>query len=668
MIIILELFRLAGRIELDGVEKANKDLDNLDKKGKGLGSKLGGAAKKIGKAGAVIGGAMSVVGASIGATAFPMVKAAANMQALNAQFEQVFEDLGKNAQTTIDGLGKDFGMLPNRIKPSFTQMTSMFKGLGLSTEDAMESAEDSVTLVADAAAFYDKSFEDANSALNSFIKGNYEGGESIGLFANETQLAAYASKELGLDWQNLDEAGKQLARIEYAKAMQEAAGATGQASRESEGFENVMGNLRQAWTDLMTKFGEPLLEPVIGWIQKLTEWLSQVDFQPMIDGFTILVEIVAVSIQTLVGWIESAIAWGKAWFTSNAETMNGIWTTIQTVFTQVVNFLQTAWETIQAFWKEHGEAILSNAQIIFTSIWETVKVVFEAIKQIIQTILSFVVPWVQEKLKVIQKFWDENGEQIMKAVQNAFTFIQGVIEFVMPIIQGIIKGAWKVIQSVFDTVIGVIMGLVKTFSSLLTGDFEGIREGLISIWESLWKGIKGIVSGAWGMLKGALSGLWSNFSGWFSDLKSDALQWGKNMIQGFIDGIWSMGSKVANAAKNVVDRAADFIKFWSPAKKGEGRYITHWGRNMVDGFLDGVREEESEAGNVMKNVVKRMNPSNLDINSSVWKKRFTQKENRSSQIISNQGDTIHVTVNGGNVDITEERLIKTLRRAEVLYG
>ncbi len=30
--------------------------------------------------------------------------------------------------------------------------------------------------------------------MTSFIKGNYEGGESIGLFANDTQMASYATK------------------------------------------------------------------------------------------------------------------------------------------------------------------------------------------------------------------------------------------------------------------------------------------------------------------------------------------------------------------------------------------------------------------------------------------------------------------------------------------
>lgn len=214
-----------------------------------------------------------------------LVESAASAQATNAQFEQVFGDMQSGAQQTIDGLGQSFGMLSERLKPAFTTMTSMFKGLGLDTEDAMKTAESAVTLAADAAAFYDKSYEDANSALNSFIKGNYEGGESIGLFANETQLASWATKNLKVDWKNLNEAGKQTARLKFAQAMQESAGATGQAARESESYENQLGNLRSSWDTLKAKFGAPILQPVVKGLQALSKWISNIDTDSIINKF-----------------------------------------------------------------------------------------------------------------------------------------------------------------------------------------------------------------------------------------------------------------------------------------------------------------------------------------------------------------------------------------------
>src|SRR5690625_3369337 len=206
----------------------------------------------------------------------------------------------------------------------------------------------------------------------------------------------------------------------------------------------------------------------------------------------------------------------------------------------------------------------------------------------------------------------------MKEVDNVFNFIMGVIEFIMPIVTGIIKGAWDIITAIFNTTVGVIMGIIKWFASLLTGDFEGMKEASIGIVETMWDGIKGVVAGAWKLLSGAFSGLWESISGWFSGLKDDAIEWGKNMISGFIDGIKGMAGAVGEAAGNIVKSAGDFIKFWSPSKKGEGRYIVHWGRNMIDGFLDGVKEEGTKAGAVMDGVIANMQPRNpIDIAGQV---------------------------------------------------
>lgn len=265
------------------VDKLDRnDLNGLEKETKTTNKAMDTLKKNVMAVGIAIGGYFAVD--TIKDFAVGAIEAAAEVQAIDAQFEQVFGNLEDTARTTLDNLGNEFGMLPSRLTAPYAQMTSMFKGLGYETKDASQMASDGLTLVADAAAFYDMSFEDANGAFNSFIKGNYEGGEAIGLFANETQMAAFAASDLGMEWKNLDEAGKQLVRLEYAEAMQAAAGATGQASRESEGYENVMGNLRQAWKDFQAEAGKEFLPHVITGIQWLTEKIMNFDPTPVIDG------------------------------------------------------------------------------------------------------------------------------------------------------------------------------------------------------------------------------------------------------------------------------------------------------------------------------------------------------------------------------------------------
>lgn len=162
------------------IDKVDKSMDNAAGGAEDLGKHVDTAEKKVGFLGTTAGKVTSVIGGlfaidKIKDFGVSSVEAAAGMQALNAQFDQVFGADAQEAGGTVDELGESFGMLPNRIKPAFTSMTSMFKGLGLDTDEAMGTAERAVTAVADSASFYDKSFEDANSALNSFIKGNYDG-------------------------------------------------------------------------------------------------------------------------------------------------------------------------------------------------------------------------------------------------------------------------------------------------------------------------------------------------------------------------------------------------------------------------------------------------------------------------------------------------------------
>lgn len=267
-----EIFRLFGTIGLNNKE-ANQGIDETTGKAEKSSTKIAAFFKK---AAIAIGTAFAVD--KLVSFGKMTVEAAASAQALQAQFEQVFGNMQGDATKSINEMAKEFGMLPNQLKPGMSKMTGMFKGLGMDTEAAMSQAEKAVRASADAAAYHDKSFEEANGSLTSFIKGNYEGGEAIGVFANETQMAAFAVNE-GIvsstkEWQALDEATKQATRLGYAQNILDMAGATGQAARESDSYENQMGRLKQAWQDFLAIVGGPILEPVSLGLQNMSDWLA----------------------------------------------------------------------------------------------------------------------------------------------------------------------------------------------------------------------------------------------------------------------------------------------------------------------------------------------------------------------------------------------------------
>lgn len=172
------------------------------------------------------------------------LEAAAQMQASNAQFTTVFGDMEIQAREALNAIGQEMDIVPERLQGSFTQMASFAKTSGLDTAEALDLTSRATRAAADGAAFYDKSIESVTESLQSFLKGNFANDAALGISATETTRNAAANKLYGKSFKDLSEAQKQLTLLQMVEDGNKLSGALGQAARESDGLENVMGNLK----------------------------------------------------------------------------------------------------------------------------------------------------------------------------------------------------------------------------------------------------------------------------------------------------------------------------------------------------------------------------------------------------------------------------------------
>lgn len=113
-----------------------------------------------------------------------------------------------------------------------------------------------------------------------------------------------------------------------------------------------------------------------------------------------------------------------------------------------------------------------------------------------------------------------------------------------------------------------------------------------------WKPIKGFFINLWmNVLKAIKSFEWqarnklTEFANWVvslgSFIRESAVNWGKGLIQGFIDGLKSMYGNVQNAMGNFTNWLRQFLPS-SDAKKGPLSDLTASGRSLAETFMSGV--------------------------------------------------------------------------------
>lgn len=204
------------------------------------------------------------------------VKAAADAQALDEMFSATFGNMADEATKAMKEISKETGIHAGRLKEPFTKAFMQIKGSGTDAAEALEMTKKATRLAADAAAAYNIPMEEANQKILSFMRGNVEAGDAIGLFTSETQRNEKAMKKYGKAWKDLSEAQKQILMLDISEELYKQSGALGQALREAEGLENIMGNFKYVMQDILKVMGNKFLESAIQEIKDFTVVINDI--------------------------------------------------------------------------------------------------------------------------------------------------------------------------------------------------------------------------------------------------------------------------------------------------------------------------------------------------------------------------------------------------------
>ena len=416
----MELFKLFGTIAINN-QGANEGIDETTEKASKAQSKMVESFKKIGSAVVTYFAVDKIV--DFGKAC---IDAAADANAMESQFSQVFGDLEGQAAENLSSIAEAAGITENRMKGSYTKIAAFAKTSGMETADALSIADRAMIAVADSAAFYDRSLEETTESLQSFLKGNFANDAALGLSCTETTRNAAANELYGKSFIELSESQKQLTLLKMVEDANKLSGAMGQASRESDTWTNQTGNLKQAWTDFTATIGEHFLPVAI----KAVKWLSEK--MPEVEEF-----------------VSDAM-------TKIGQVVSDLEPTVTTLFTAI------------------------------SSLWETVlKPCLEAMRTFINDVLApafmlvfndIIVPAVQAAFELIEEAWTT-------VLQPVFT---GITDF----LSGVFTGNWKkafqglvnIVKSIFSGIVSQVKYPINQVISIVNRFISGLNKLKIPDW------------------------------------------------------------------------------------------------------------------------------------------------------------------------------------------
>lgn len=434
------------------------------------------------------------------------ITAAADVSAEKAQFAATFEGIEEAANGVLASVSNDTGILATRLQQVGTKAFSQFKGAGIDAAGALSMMDEYTRIAADAAAYYDISLEDADVRLRSFLRGNTEAGDAIGLFTSESQRNSKAVELYGTKWTNLTEAQKQNLMLNVAQEIYDQSGATGQAAREMDGWVNVVGNLQRVWKDVLAVVGAPFYESLTPVVKKLSEFLSDETVQMRLGMLaSSLGDMAGYVFDGVIDLLDEILAWssGEEKPSDTAQALFDIASSFGNIagmiFTGVEDFLALLFNGFDKETAENVEGFLEDfSAFVDDPLFQTAAVVLGGI----------VTAWIAMKspfllvsgvLALIITHW----EDIKRWADKAKTAFTNFINTHVP--EGFMSG----VTAALETISGLVSGIQSAWNTFVNSlNSTNAEKGIKSIqegWES--GGVAGAASAAW-------DSAWINPSNW----------------------------------------------------------------------------------------------------------------------------------------------------------
>ncbi|MFI7125999.1 hypothetical protein ACIBQ1_09915 [Nonomuraea sp. NPDC050153] len=212
---------------------------------------------------------------------------------------------------------------------------------------------------------------------------------------------------------------------------------------------------------------------------------------------------------------------------------------------------------------------------------------------------------IPDLINAIRDWW-QKGVDWVKSIVSWFGDLPGLMSGWLGGVLGVVQHHWDNIRNAISDRVGQARDTISR-----TLDDVGTR------WSQGWSNVQNIVHNAWNSIRNAVTDGANNvlnvvrsLPGWITgalgDLSGLLYGSGASLLQGLINGMWSMFNSVWNTAVDILNRIRSLFPF-SPAKEGpfSGKgWTLYSGQSLISGFAEGVRQQEGELTSAMDQVMR----------------------------------------------------------------
>lgn len=502
-----------------------------------------------------------------------------------------------------------------------------------------------------------RSLNDILGDLNTSMDGmtSAEKSNIISTIFNKTDLSSVNAllANTGSTWDDLQQ-----------KITDSGGAAQQMADTQLDNLQGQITILKSALEGLAISFGEllmPAIKQIVGWVQKFVDFLNSLDEGTKKTVVTIALLAAALgpvlivigkvisavgTIMTIVPKIAGVINTVKTAFAALNLTMlaNPIVLIIAAIAALVAAFIYL-WNNCDSF-RQFWIDLWENVKQIAVTVWNGIKAFFSSVWQAISSLASTVWGGIKSFFSSVWNGIKTVVSTVVLAIKTVittyFNIYKTIIVTVLNVIKSVVKTAWTAIKTVISTVLGAIKTVVTTVWNAIKTAITTVVNAIKTVISTVWNGIKTTVSTVVNSIKTTITTVFGNIlSGikgtmgkivtaikdgfgkavtFITGLPSKALQWGKDIIMGIVNGIKSCIGKVGDAVKSVADKIKSFLHFSVP-DEGPLTDYESWMPDFMKGLAKGIESSKSMVAKAVRGVASdmvispQMNTSAVDGNS-----------------------------------------------------